>query len=235
MTRRLDGAAMRTLDFCAALAILVVALPLLTAIALAIVLDSRGSLFYRADRVGRHGCPLRMLKFRKMVRSASGLPLTVEDDARLTRVGGWLVGTRLDELPQLWHVVRGEMSLVGPRPEDPLFVAARARDYATIVTVRPGLTGFAQLAYADERRILSMSDPIADYVARVLPQKCALDKLYVAHATVGTNLRVLTWTLVALVARRPVAVDRRTGAMRVRRRPGDQSRRSASSTDSITS
>jgi lipopolysaccharide/colanic/teichoic acid biosynthesis glycosyltransferase len=231
----LDRAAMRALDIGVALGMLIAALPLLAAIALAIVIDSPGRVFHRVDRVGRHGRPLRMLKFRKMAPGAAGPPLTVDRDARLTRIGGWLARARLDELPQLWQVVRGEMSLVGPRPEDPVFVAERADDYAAILAVRPGLTGFAQLAYADERRILSPSDPVGDYLARVLPQKCALDKLYIARASVGTNLRVLGWTLVAMLARRPVAVDRRTGAMRVRRRPGGQARPSASSTEPTTS
>jgi lipopolysaccharide/colanic/teichoic acid biosynthesis glycosyltransferase len=213
----LDRAARRTLDIVVSLAVLVVASPVLALIALAVVVESPGPVFYRADRVGRHGKRLPMWKFRKMKIGASGLPLTTQDDARLTAVGGLLAGTRLDELPQLWHVLRGEMSLVGPRPEDPTFVAGRAEDYDVILTVRPGLAGFSQLAFADERAILSSSDPMADYVNRLQPQKCVLDRLYVERASFLTNLTVLWWTVMTLL-RRPVAVDRATGAIGRRRR-----------------
>jgi lipopolysaccharide/colanic/teichoic acid biosynthesis glycosyltransferase len=220
LVRGLDGALMRALDIVLALTVLVLTLPLLAAISLAIVLESRGCVLYRAERVGRDGGRLRMLKFRKMRPNATGLPLTTDGDARLTRLGRVLARTRLDELPQLWHVVRGDMSLVGPRPEDPIFVAERPADYELILSVRPGMSGFAQLAFADERRILSASDPVTDYVERLLPQKCALDRLYVRTASFPTNVRVIAWTAVAILLRRPVAVDRATGALGLRRRPG---------------
>jgi lipopolysaccharide/colanic/teichoic acid biosynthesis glycosyltransferase len=221
---RADEAARRALDIVVATAILLVAVPALLVIALAIILESPGPVFYRAERVGREGGRLRMLKFRKMRKDARGLPLTTEGDDRLTRVGAFLVKTRLDEVPQLWHVLRGEMSLVGPRPEDPLFVAARAGDFDEILSVRPGLTGFSQLAFADERRILSTTDPIADYLDRILPQKCELDRLYLEQASLATNLRILAWTLIAVVLRRPVAVDRANGALGLRRRSGESTR-----------
>jgi lipopolysaccharide/colanic/teichoic acid biosynthesis glycosyltransferase len=210
---------MRALDVSAALAILALSAPLLLAIAGLIVAESGRPVFYRAPRVGRGGTALRMLKFRKMRRDASGPMLTADADERLTRVGRLLIGTRLDELPQLWHVLRGEMSLVGPRPEDGGFVARRPDDFATILTVRPGITGLSQLAYADERRILARQDPVADYVERVLPAKCRLDLLYIRKASLGLNLRILLWTLIAVVARRPVAVDRATAGLTRRRRP----------------
>src|SRR3954471_22469678 len=106
----------------------VLLLPLLVAIALLVVLDSPGPVFYRAQRVGYRGRPLRMLKFRKMHADATGGALTLAEDERFTRVGRWLVRGHLDELPQLWHVLRGEMSLVGPRPESPSFVAHFAEE-----------------------------------------------------------------------------------------------------------
>jgi Bacterial sugar transferase len=108
---------------------------------------------------------------------------------------------------------------VGPRPEDPSFVAEHAAAYREILTVRPGLTGFAQLAFAEERRILSVADPVADYLGRILPAKCRLDLLYVRELSLWTNLRVMTWTAITLVLRRPVAVNRSTGRLCVRRRP----------------
>src|SRR4051794_41099047 len=106
----------------AALALVVLAVPLLV-IALLVVIDSPGPVFYRAERVGHRGRRLRMLKFRKMRADAAGGALPLAEDDRLTRLGKWLARTKLDELPQLWHVLRGEMSLVGPRPESPSFVA----------------------------------------------------------------------------------------------------------------
>jgi hypothetical protein len=162
---------------------------------------------------------LRLLKFRKMRSDAAGPPLTVDRDARLTSIGRLLTRTRLDELPQLWQVVTGELSLVGPRPEDPVFVLDRVGDYSVILQVRPGLTGLAQLAFADECHILSRSDPIADYLERLLPQKCALDRLYVERASFALNVRILVWTIVPLLLRRPVSVDRTSGAIGLRRRP----------------
>jgi hypothetical protein len=126
-------------------------------------------------------------------------------------------------------VLRGEMSLVGPRPEDPGFVAAHAIAYEQILSVRPGLTGFAQLAFADERRIISAADPMGDYLGRILPQKCRLDLLYIRERSVLTNLRIMLWTLSAILLRYPVAVNRATGRLKFRRRvvpaPARRSRR----------
>ena len=217
----LDRAARRALDIVVAITVLMLAAPLLALIALAVVIESPGPVLYAAERVGRHRGRLRMLKVRKMRVGASGLPLTTAADGRLTHVGRFLARTRLDELPQLWHVLRGEMSLVGPRPEDPLFVAARADDYDVILTVRPGLTGLAQLAFADERRILSDTDPVRDYIERLQPQKCRLDRLYVERASLAANLRILAWTVAVTVLRLPVAVDRATAAIGRRRRPAE--------------
>jgi lipopolysaccharide/colanic/teichoic acid biosynthesis glycosyltransferase len=219
LTRRLDGVARRALDIVVAAMVLVLAAPALLVIALAIVIESPGPVFYRAERIGRRGHRLRMLKFRKMWPDAEGRALTADADLRLTKVGAVLAKSRLDEMPQLWHVLRGQMSLVGPRPEDPNFVAEHAAAYREILNVRPGLTGFAQLAFAEERRILSVADPVADYLGRILPAKCRLDLLYVRELSLWTNVRVMTWTAITLVLRRPVAVNRSTGRLGVRRRP----------------
>ena len=127
-------------------------------IALAIKLDSRGPVFYRVRRVGFRGNPLHMLKFRKMHDDAAGGPLTAGGDPRLTRVGAVLTRCRLDELPQLWDVFRGRMSVVGPRPEDPRFVDLHGDAYEHILSVRPGITGLSQLAFAEEANILEAQD-----------------------------------------------------------------------------
>lgn len=211
--------AKRTVDVLAATTMLVATLPLFLLIAIAIKLDSRGPVFYRVRRVGYRGLPLRMLKFRKMRHDAAGMPLTANADERLTRVGRLLARSRLDELPQLWEVLRGRMSIVGPRPEDPAFVALHVDAYEEILSVRPGLTGLSQLAFAEEHKILNHDDLVEDYINRILPAKIGLDTMYANSYRVRTDVSVLVWTIIAMVLRRPVAVHRSTGRMNVRRRP----------------
>jgi lipopolysaccharide/colanic/teichoic acid biosynthesis glycosyltransferase len=203
----------------AVLALVILALPL-GIIALLVVLDSAGPVFYRADRVGFRGRPLKMLKFRKMHEDAAGGALTLAGDERLTRVGRWLVRGHLDELPQLWHVLRGEMSLVGPRPESPSFVALFAEEYEVILQVRPGITGYTQVAFARESAILDPQDPRSHYLSAVLPQKVALDRLYACHRSFIGDIKILIATALTIVGP-PVAVDRATGALTLRRRTGE--------------
>jgi lipopolysaccharide/colanic/teichoic acid biosynthesis glycosyltransferase len=217
---RIDLGMKRATDVVGAVVALVLCLPLLVVVSLAILIESPGPLLYRANRIGQGGRPLKMLKFRKMRRAAGGPPLTARDDARLTRVGAFLARTRLDELPQLWQVLRGEMSLVGPRPEDPAFVARRPVEYEEILQIRPGIAGLSQLAFANERSILDPDDPVSDYADRILPQKCHLDRLYVRRRNMAMDTRILMWTFLAVCLGCPVAVHRDTGAMSRRRRPG---------------
>jgi lipopolysaccharide/colanic/teichoic acid biosynthesis glycosyltransferase len=215
----LRAAVKRTLDILLSAVILVAMVPFVVLLCLAIVIESRGPLLYRAERVGRHGQVFRMLKFRKMRSDSSGRRLTTRNDERLTSVGAFLARSKLDELPQLVNVLRGDMSLVGPRPEDPSFVIRRRADYDGILRVRPGITGLSQIAFADESAILSEVDPLGHYVDGILPQKCALDRLYADARSLRLDLRILLWTFVAIVVKRPVAVDRASGRMRLRRRP----------------
>jgi lipopolysaccharide/colanic/teichoic acid biosynthesis glycosyltransferase len=214
----IDLALKRACDAAVAFSLLVLLSPLFLVIALAIVADSRGGLLYRSRRVGQHGRELSMLKFRKMRRDAEGPLITVASDARFTRVGRMLARTKLDELPQLWHVIKGEMSLVGPRPEDPYFVGLNEDAYREILSVKPGITGLSQLAYVDEASVLGPGDPNAAYLRKLLPQKLALDCLYVGSRSVGRDLDILWWTLLAVVCRRPVAVHRADGRLSHRRR-----------------
>lgn len=208
----------RMLDLTVAVGLLIVlAIPLIL-IALAVKLDSPGPVLYRVRRVGFGGRTLTMLKFRKMHDHAHGIPLTADADPRLTRVGKLLARTRLDELPQLWDVARGRMSIVGPRPEDPEFVALHPDSYERILSVRPGITGLSQLAFAEEHSILDQSNLVSDYVDRILPQKVGLDTLYAREYGLAMDLKVLIWTALAMLLGKRVSVHRRTGALSLRRR-----------------
>ncbi len=208
----------RSLDVLLAASLLLATLPVLILIAVAIKLDSSGPVLFRVHRVGYRGRPLMMLKFRKMHHDASGGPLTTGGDPRLTRVGGVLTRTRLDELPQLWDVLRGRMSIIGPRPEDPRFVALHPEHYEDILRVRPGITGVSQLAFAKESVILDGADPVGHYVSRILPQKVSLDTLYARRSSLRMDFSIIFWTLVAVIVGLPVAVHRSSGRMNVRRR-----------------
>jgi lipopolysaccharide/colanic/teichoic acid biosynthesis glycosyltransferase len=206
-------------DVVIAAVMLILLLPLMLAVALAIKLESAGPVLYRSRRVGLHGVEFEMLKFRKMHRDALGPPLTSRHDERLTGVGSLLVRTKLDELPQLWNVVRGHMSLVGPRPEAPVFVGFYPDDYRTVLRVKPGITGLSQLAFAKENDILERPELAGRYTDRLLPAKIAIDSLYIARRSLFYDARILAWTFAAIVLRLDVAVDRDGGELSVRRRP----------------
>jgi lipopolysaccharide/colanic/teichoic acid biosynthesis glycosyltransferase len=186
----------------AAIALLLLA-PLLAALALWVRLDSPGPVFFRQQRVGRHGVPFRIHKFRSMVADAParGLPLTVGADPRITRAGAFLRRTRLDELPQLIDVLQGTMSLVGPRPEVPKYVAHYPADLRErVLAVRPGITDPSSLAYIDEAALLAAAaDPEREYIEVVLPDKLRAAAAYAERASLLTDLRVLLRTLGVLL------------------------------------
>ncbi len=215
----LGALAKRLLDVAAAFSLLAVLTPLIVVLALAIKLDGKGPIFYRCRRIGLGGGEFAMIKFRKMHHGAQGPALTSFRDERFTRIGSLLARTKLDELPQLWNVIRGDMSLVGPRPEDPSFVALELDQYAEILRVRPGITGLSQLAFARENRLLHGPDRLRRYVEQLFPQKIAMDRLYVAQRSLGLDLRILCWTILTVFFRLEVAVNRRDGSFSRRRRP----------------
>jgi lipopolysaccharide/colanic/teichoic acid biosynthesis glycosyltransferase len=189
----------------AAVALLFLA-PLMLGVALAIKLDSRGPVLFRQERVGRHGRPFRIHKFRTMEVDAErrGPLVTVGADPRVTRVGAALRRRRLDELPQLIDVLKGDMSLVGPRPEVPRYVATYPPDLRErVLSVRPGITDPASLEFIDEADLLARADdPEREYVEVILPRKLRCSADYAAHATLHTDLVVIGRTLRALVSRR---------------------------------
>ncbi len=193
----------RLFDLLFATAGLLLLAPLLAALALWVKLDSPGPACYRQERVGRHGVPFHIHKLRTMFTGAQGLPLTVGADARITRAGRMLRRTRLDELPQLWDVLRGKMSLVGPRPEVPRYVAHYPEALrAQVLAVRPGITDPAALAFIDEAELLAgAADAEAEYIRRVLPRKLAAQAAYAEHATLASDLGILARTLWVLATR----------------------------------
>ena len=209
----------RIFDVVGASILLLLLVPMLVLIALGVVLDSRGPVFYGAERVGRYGRTFRMLKFRKMRVDAEGPRLTTGADARFTRFGRLLAKSKLDELPQLWNVVKGEMSLVGPRPEDRSFVELLQDDYEEILQVPPGITGLSQLAFAKESQLLLADTYENYYVERLLPQKMSIDRLYARKRSLRLNLQIMFWTLVVLSFVADVAVNRKTGSLTLRKRP----------------
>lgn len=171
--------------------------PLLLFIAVWIKLDSPGPVFFRQERMGRHGVPFRIHKFRTMTHGAAGAQITVGADSRITRAGAFLRRAKLDELPQLIDVLRGAMSLVGPRPEVPRYVAMYPpglRD--KVLSVRPGITDVASLEYRHEGELLARAaDPEREYVDVVMPAKLKLAAQYVDHASLRFDLRLILRTL----------------------------------------
>ncbi len=194
----------RTFDFFIALTSLTLLSPLLAAIAIAIWLDDRKNPFFFAHRVARGGGDFRMVKFRTMIPHAwkSGVNSTSTGDARITRIGKWLRNTKLDELPQLWNVLTGDMSLVGPRPQVRADVNLYSEQELAMLRARPGITDLASIAFADEGEILAGSaDPDLLYNQIIRPWKSRLVLLYLENQTFLRDLHILLLTALALVSR----------------------------------
>jgi lipopolysaccharide/colanic/teichoic acid biosynthesis glycosyltransferase len=196
----LDPLLRRAMDLTGAAAGLIILSPLLLAIALRIRLHDGGPALYRTWRVGQEGRLFRLYKFRTMVLAADqqGPGITRMADPRITPIGHWLRRTKLDELPQLINVLRGEMSLVGPRPEDPRYVALYTPEERDVLRARPGITSAASLAYRHEESLLSGEDWEGHYCGEVLPRKLALDRAYLERRTVWADLRLILRTLAVM-------------------------------------
>jgi len=172
-------------------------------VALSVALTSAGPVLFRQVRSGQGGRPFELLKFRSMTyRQGSGAPgVTRSGDSRITPVGKFLRRFKLDELPQLVHVLRGDMSLVGPRPDLPEFLEALAPEHRALLGLKPGLTGAATLQFRHEEELLARVPPeqlFDHYVSTVLPQKAQLDLAYARRATFSSDLQVLWRTAFAL-------------------------------------
>ncbi len=193
----------RLLDVIVSASLLLLFAPVMLAVALWVRLDSPGPALFRQVRVGRHGHLFTIHKFRTMVHAPAGLGLTVGDDARITRAGQFLRRLKLDELPQLWDVLRGAMSLVGPRPDLPQYVERYPEPLRQqVLAVRPGITDPASLAYRHEAELLAQEpDPERAYFERILPHKLQLSADYAAQASLWTDLRLMARTALLLLGR----------------------------------
>jgi lipopolysaccharide/colanic/teichoic acid biosynthesis glycosyltransferase len=181
---------------------LVIALPILVGVYLAMrISGDRGPFLYRATRVGEGGNMITVLKVRTMPRDSGGASITGYLDARVTPLGRFLRRYRVDELPQLLNVVRGDMSLVGPRPEDPQFVDWSDQRHRRVFTAKPGITGLAQLEFHDEARQLAGSDVEDRYRRDILPAKLQLDLMYLDQQSTALDLKILVRTIRTLLRR----------------------------------
>ncbi|MEW5702885.1 MAG: sugar transferase [Candidatus Zixiibacteriota bacterium] len=188
--------AKRAFDLVVSVVGLIILSPIFLIAALFVKLSGPGPVFFRQVRVGRGFRHFRIYKFRTMVDGASGPPITVRGDPRVTPVGRFLRRTKLDELPQLLNVISGRMSLVGPRPELPQYVDAFRDDYTEILRVRPGITDEASIAFRDEEELLSRaSDPQEMYVTEILPRKIALARHYARKRTFFGDLGIIARTI----------------------------------------
>ncbi|MBL7957364.1 MAG: sugar transferase [Flavobacteriales bacterium] len=194
----------RGFDLAASGFALVLLAPVLLLIALLVAVGSPGGALFRQVRVGRNGREFRILKFRTMRpgSEAQGQITVGGRDPRITRIGHLLRRTKLDELPQLWNVLVGEMSIVGPRPEVPRYVALYTPEQREVLRVRPGLTGLASLAYIDENEVLGRAtDPQRAYIEEVMPAKLVLDLRYVQEQSLALDLRIIARTALRIFGR----------------------------------
>ena len=195
--------AQRLFDLVVATAALVILSPLLLVLAVAVRIASPGPAFYRGPRIGRDGRPFAIYKFRSMVLGGhtQGAGITTRDDPRVTPLGRLLRSSKLDELPQLLNIVIGDMSIVGPRPEDPRYVAFYTAEQREVLRVRPGMTSPASVAYRHEESQLTGEDWEQHYIHVVMPAKLAIERRYLATRTLVADLGVIWQTIRAVITR----------------------------------
>lgn len=192
----------RLLDIFIALLGIAIVFPIMLTIVIVIKIENNGSILYRGTRIGKGGAPFVLLKFRTMVENADkiGGPSTSEDDPRITRVGRVLRKYKLDELPQLINVLKGEMSIVGPRPEVPSEVETYTEEERRILSVKPGITDWASIAFRNEGEILAGSeDPHQTYREKIKPEKLRLALKYVDEISFRTDMKIIFQTIKAVI------------------------------------
>ncbi len=189
----------RWFDITMALIGLVILAPVFVVVAILVKLDSPGPVFFRGERVGQDGNIFHILKFRSMVSDAAskGAAITCRGDPRVTRVGRWLRKTKLDEIPSLVNVLRGEMSLVGPRPEAPSWVERYTPRQRAVLSVKPGITGLAQIKYRSEEELLKGADLEAEYL-KIMNDKLTIDLGYMENRSIALDISILWNTVIAL-------------------------------------
>ena len=194
----------RLFDILFSFLVLVVGLPFGLLIAIRIVLDSRGKVIYKQSRVGRNNVDFQLYKFRTMCADADkGSQITVSDhDSRITKTGAFLRKYKIDEFPQFLNILKGEMSIVGPRPEVRKYVDMYTPEQMRVLSVRPGLTDYASIRYVNENALLAASDnPEETYIHEIMPDKLALNLQYIEEQSVWVDIKIMFMTLKAIVVR----------------------------------
>ena len=193
----------RYFDLSVSIVSLVILLPVFLLVAVAIKLEDGGPVFFFQERVGRNFSTFKVVKFRTMTTDpkVAGPLVTSENDKRITKVGKILRKLKIDELPQIFNVLRGEMSIVGPRPEVPKYVKLFEKDYRKLLTVRPGMTGYASVVFRNEEQILSRyTEPETGYVTEILPKKIKLELIYVSRVSFIFDIKIFLWTFLKVIA-----------------------------------
>ena len=194
----------RLFDIITSLIVLSVGLPFGILIALVIVIDSKGKIFYKQSRVGRHNVDFPLYKFRTMYsESDRGSLITIgENDTRITKIGLFLRKYKIDEFPQFFNILKGEMSIVGPRPEVRKYVDLYTPEQMKVLSVRPGLTDYASIRYVNENALLAASeDPEQTYIHEIMPDKLALNLKYIEEQSLWVDLKIILKTFAAIVHR----------------------------------
>ncbi len=187
----------RIFDFTMGLMAFICMIPFFIAIAILIKITSRGPVFYRQERMGRHLEPFWIFKFRTMVKNADKLGLTISQgkDKRITRIGHFLRKYKLDELPQVINIIKGEMSIVGPRPLVSDYLTLYRNEYEHVLQVRPGLTGIASLKFRNEAAMLVNVDNVENlYIKKIIPMKLAFERDYIKNCSLRMDLSIIFQT-----------------------------------------
>ncbi len=199
---KVNRAIKRIFDFVASLIGIIIISPILTIVAICIKLDSKGKVLFLQKRVGKKGKPFNIYKFRTMVSDAEklGKQITIGKDSRITRVGAFLRKYKIDELPQLFNVLKGDMSLVGPRPEVPKYVDLYTEEERKVLEVRPGITDLASLRYSDENEILGkVENPEEYYINVIMKDKLKLNLEYIEKSNIIFDIYLIIKTIIKCI------------------------------------
>ncbi|HCQ30227.1 MAG TPA: glycosyl transferase [Flavobacteriales bacterium] len=181
---------------------IILLLPLFLIISLLIIIDSKGGIFYIQQRIGKNGKPFGLYKFRTMHTNADkkGLLTVGGRDPRVTKVGYWLRKYKLDELPQLFNVLKGDMSIVGPRPEVKKYTDLYTEEQRRVLSVKPGITDYASIEYVDENDVLARAEnPEETYIKEIMPHKLELNKKYIQNQGLGTDIKIILLTIKKII------------------------------------